>query len=179
MTAAAHAIAEAHAAADAERSTFIAGDVRVERVPGRVGPSGKRFGTLVHAVLASAPSLTSDRDALIAIAHAHGRLLGATSAEIDAAATRVEAALAHPLLVRAANAEHRREVPVTARDDDGALLEGVIDLCFRDGNTWVIVDYKTDAAPSSVSAYALQLQAYGRAIRAATGRETQLVLLGV
>ncbi len=155
-------------------------------------PGGKRFGTLVHAVLSTIPfglaGAAADAE-IAAHAHAHGRLLGATHEEIEAAAARVRAALAHPLLVRAAEVEHRREVAVSLGEVAGSersasleptLLEGVVDLCFLDGERWVVVDYKTDRSlGEALAVYAVQLQAYGRAIAAATGKPVELVLLSV
>ena len=77
-----------------------------------------------------------------------GRILGATDAEVTAAGTVVTAALAHPLLARARVAVGagacRRETPVTMQAEDGTLVEGVVDLAFRDDGTWVVVDFKTD-----------------------------------
>ncbi len=68
-----------------------------------------------------------------------------------AAATEATlAALAHPLLRRAARAARagacRRETPVALRLDGGTLIEGVVDVAFRDGaeNAWTVVDFKTD-----------------------------------
>ncbi len=33
---------------------------------------------------------------------------------------------------------------MTARGDDGVLVEGVVDLAFGDGDAWVVVDFKTN-----------------------------------
>ena len=147
-------------------------------------PGGKRFGTLVHAVLATVPFGLAEPEVASEIAahcRAHGRLLGATEQEVEVAAARVRAALAHPLLARAAEVEHRREVAVAlAEPETECLLEGVVDLCFLDGERWVVVDYKTDRAlGEAIAVYATQLQAYGRAIAAATSKPVELVLLSV
>ena len=75
--------------------------------------------------------------------------------------------------------ECRREEPVVHRLEDGTLLEGVVDLAFREGGEWVIVDFKTDARPDSHPQYAAQLQLYCRAITAATGLRTRAALLAV
>jgi hypothetical protein len=61
-------------------------------------PSGRRFGSLVHATLASV-DLTADENAIRASATINGRLVGATDEEIQAAIVTVRAALRHPLLV--------------------------------------------------------------------------------
>src|SRR5918912_4552485 len=75
--------------------------VQIARQPER--PSGRRFGALVHAVLASVP-LDPDASAIRDLANVHGRILGATPEEIAAAAAAVRDALAHSLFreVRAA-----------------------------------------------------------------------------
>ena len=62
-------------------------------------PSGTRFGSLVHAVLATVPLETpDDAPALVEeLATLHGRILGATDDEVSAAAPLVRRALEHPL----------------------------------------------------------------------------------
>jgi len=111
-----------------------------------------------------------------AAASAHGRRLGAPAEEIDAAVTAVSAALAHPLLVRAAAAaEARREVPVELRLEDGTLVEGVVDLAFRDAEGWTVVDFKTDEGTAASPQVAL----YARAVAAATGLPARAVVLAV
>src|SRR2546428_705982 len=118
-------------------------------------------------------------EAVGGVARAQARLVGATPEEVDAAARAALAALAHPLLRRAAAAvDCRREEPVVHRLEDGTLLEGVVDLAFREGGEWVIVDFKTDARPDSHPQYAAQLQLYCRAITAATGLPARAALLG-
>src|SRR5207244_11518386 len=89
-----------HAAAAAA----LAGEVAVESV-GTAGPRphGKRFGTLVHAVLA-AVELDADRAGVADAAALHGRLLGATAEEVAAAVDTAVGALAHPWLRRAGDA---------------------------------------------------------------------------
>jgi len=55
-------------------------------------PSGTRFGTLVHATLATVP-LDSSRPALEMLVATHGRIVGADAAEVAAAVTVVEGVL--------------------------------------------------------------------------------------
>ncbi|TMA73500.1 MAG: ATP-dependent deoxyribonuclease subunit A [Deltaproteobacteria bacterium] len=142
-------------------------------------PGGRRFGTLVHSVLAGI-DLRATSGAIASAAAVQGRLVGATVEEVEAAAHAVEAALAHPLLRRAAeSSECRREDPVVHRLDDGTLLEGVVDLAFRDGEGWTVVDFKTDARPESHPQYAAQVRLYCRAITAATGLPAKGALLAV
>jgi ATP-dependent exoDNAse (exonuclease V) beta subunit len=147
-------------------------------------PGGRRFGVLVHAMLASVALDAADTDSLAALARQQGRIAGATEAEIAAAATAVAAALAHPLLRRAAAAsargELRRETPVWLALEDGTLAEGVVDLAFREDGAWTVVDFKTDRELASARAvYEAQVRLYARAIAAATGEPVCGVLLRV
>uniref|UniRef100_UPI003D714B9A PD-(D/E)XK nuclease family protein n=1 Tax=Cellulomonas sp. Y8 TaxID=2591145 RepID=UPI003D714B9A len=87
------------------------------------------------------------------------------------------------LVRRAATREHWRETYVGTLRDDGTVLEGYVDLIYRDvdGNL-VIVDYKTDAVPagglpSRVAYYTPQIAAYVECLRDATGQDTRAVLL--
>ena len=142
-------------------------------------PRGRRFGTLVHAVLAEV-DLHAGPEEVRKVALAQGRLLGATPEEVTAAARASAAALSHPLLRRAADAEDcRREEPLIHRLDDGTLLEGVVDLAFRDSSGWTVVDFKTDAEPASQPRYAAQLRLYCAAITAVTHLPARAALLAV
>jgi ATP-dependent helicase/nuclease subunit A len=58
-------------------------------------PRGRRFGALVHAMLASIV-LDAGPDAIQASAVINGRLVGATEVEVKAATVTVRAALGHP-----------------------------------------------------------------------------------
>jgi ATP-dependent exoDNAse (exonuclease V) beta subunit len=151
-----------------------------------VGPAsrpvatGKRFGTLVHAVLRDVP-LDADRAIIRRWTQLNGRIVGAPAEEIEAACSRAEAALAHPLLDRARSAERKhREYPVMLQVEGGRLMEGIIDLAFVEDNTWVIVDFKTDADISAHNdQYQRQLQWYASALSRLTGLPARAYLLGV
>jgi len=142
------------------------------RDPGRTG--GARFGELVHAILASAP-LDGDRAAFEAAAEAQARILGAPEVERIAAVDSVLRVSTHDLLRRAAAAarrgEARRECPVTLTAPDGSLVEGVVDLAFRDAGEWVVVDFKTDReiSEAGIERYSRQVALYAAAIGRATG----------
>ena len=151
----------------------------------RVGrPGGKRFGTLVHAMLAVV-QLGADAEQVRAAAIAEGRLLGASDGEVEAAAAATGAALAHPLLQRAAAADQlRREAPVLFQREDGILAEGIVDLAFREitGSTphWTVVDFKTDRdLTQNLAQYNEQLRVYADAITKATDEPCTPVLLSV
>jgi ATP-dependent exoDNAse (exonuclease V) beta subunit len=172
-------------------------DVTVESLSGDDGrPRGARFGSLVHALLsdvaafagetATAPHERRDRsrDALSRIALVHGRILGATPAEVAAAADVAERVLAHPLLVEAAGAaaEGRchRETPVTYRRDDGSLVEGTVDLAFESADGYVVIDFKTDRpAADALERYRRQVAWYAAAIARATGKPARAVVMTV
>ncbi len=180
---------------DAGRSLEEPMSVRVEQVliDRASRPSGKRFGTLVHATLAVV-DLGADATQVHAAAVAEGRLLGASADEVEAAATTTLAALAHPILRRAATADRlRRETPVSFLREDGILVEGIVDLAFRElggglggeldeepGGAWTVVDFKTDRdlAPN-LSQYESQLRLYAEAISEATAEPTTPVLLSL
>ncbi len=155
--------------------------VEVHRVGHR--PAGARFGALVHAVLAAVP-LDADRDGVEQIARLQGRLLGASESEVEAASASAAAALAHPFFDRVRRAavagECRREAPVTAPGDRNVLVEGVVDLAFRDGDAWVVVDFKTDRElDGALDVYRRQVQLYADMVARATGCPARPVLMRV
>jgi ATP-dependent exoDNAse (exonuclease V) beta subunit len=135
-------------------------------------PSGRRFGALVHAVLA-AVDLDASTDEIGAVAQANARLVAATAEERDAAVTTVRTALQHPLMRRAARAQAlRRETPLQHYREDGTLMEGVIDLAFQDITPefqgWTVVDFKTDREiEKAENQYRAQVAAYVEAVRIA------------
>jgi ATP-dependent exoDNAse (exonuclease V) beta subunit len=83
-------------------------------------------------------------------------------------------ALGSEVVKRAATREHWRESYVGMVQQDGTVLEGFVDLIYReDDGSLVIVDYKTDdapdpALPSRVAFYAPQLNAYRSIVETAT-----------
>ena len=147
-------------------------------------PHGKRFGALVHAVL-SAVELNADKPEVRQVADLHGHMLGATLEEIAAAAETVARALAHPLMRRASAAfikgRCRRETPIAVQLEDGTLVEGKVDLAFRDETgtgSWTVVDFKTDfEIAGRLDEYREQVALYALAISRATGVGVKGVLL--
>jgi ATP-dependent exoDNAse (exonuclease V) beta subunit len=162
------------------------GQVEVEIVtPADVErPGGKRFGTLVHAVL-SAIDLNASPEMIHQSVSVCARQVDATNRETEAAVAAVTAALKHPLIIRAAasqNAEFRRETPIILRRADGALVEGIVDLAFRENNSgsplWTVVDFKTGREfEANRSEYAKQVSLYATAIENATNLPTRGILL--
>ncbi len=147
-------------------------------------PAGRRFGALVHAILATV-DFAANSDVIRESAVGNGRLLGATDVEIDSAVHTVTSTLQHPILQRAAAARSsnvRRETPVILRREDGTLVEGVVDLAFRedtiDFSGWTIVDFKTDRESEATSAqYEFQVSLYADAVAIATGLAARGILL--
>ena len=151
---------------------------RVEAVSSPGGrPGGRRFGTLVHAILRDL-DLRGTPGQITALARVHARMLGAPPEEANAAAAAVEAAWSHPIVARARTAERcHRELPVNLRLEDGRLLEGVIDLAFLEDGAWVVVDFKSEAlAPAR---YERQVQWYLHALSKLTGRPAGGYLLRI
>ena len=146
----------------------------------RARPAGRRFGSLVHAVLADVPL---NGPAMAGqLAAAHGRLLAATAEEVSAAERLVMRVLQHPLLAQAADAAAAgrcvRETAVTLRAEDGALIEGTVDLAFDSGGEQVVVDFKTDAPDGErLARYQRQIALYARAIQQVSGLPVRAVLM--
>jgi len=157
-------------------------DAEVITLTGGVRPAGARFGTLVHAALATVP-LDAPPDARRALVATHGRIVGATAEEVAAAVTVVGAVLDHPLVHAAREAERgglcHRELPVTMLDGD-LLLEGVADLAFEHQGVMTVVDFKTDRPDAEgLERYARQVRTYAAAVQRATGKAVRPVLLQV
>jgi ATP-dependent exoDNAse (exonuclease V) beta subunit len=173
-------------AAEAARSgvdTVIAdtADIQVVTLPGSATrPRGPRFGTLVHAVLATVP-LDAGPEVVRRTAETQGRLLLSKDAEVVAAVTVVTSVLAHALMTRARTARVvRRETPVTWLQKDGALTEGVLDLAFEENGVTIVVDFKTDHELSAgESRYRAQVQQYVNAVARVTGKPATGVLFRV
>jgi ATP-dependent exoDNAse (exonuclease V) beta subunit len=173
---------------------------------GVMRPSGKRFGTLVHAVLATLP-LDADLADVEDLAAMHAKLFGAPDEERDAAAGIAAKLLQHPRIgeARMAQAAGRRvwrETPVslrlpstpsqTASQSDSSLraghapqetvhiVDGQIDLAYETESGWVVVDFKTDIEiVNAQDAYKRQVAMYCEAVKLATGQEATGVLLRI
>jgi ATP-dependent exoDNAse (exonuclease V) beta subunit len=175
-------------ATDAAATALVDADLPIEildlsRVEGR--PFGPRFGTLVHAILATAP-LDADERAVRRIGTTQGRLLipQAAEEEVYAAVEVAAGVLRHPLFdrVRIAARDGRceRELPIIWRAPDGTMIEGTLDLVFEDGAGLTVVDFKTDRQlAADESRYRAQLAIYCRALGALREREVRGVLMRI
>ncbi len=169
------------AKAGIDDAIVAASAILLVEIPGAEGrPRGVRFGTLVHAVLATV-SLDAGEEAVRRTAEVQGRILASPAEEVSAATFAVLAVLRHDLMSRARAATRlRRETPITWTQRDGTLIEGVLDLAFDEGDLTTVVDFKTDHELSAgESRYRAQLQKYVDAVATATERRVAGVLFKV
>jgi ATP-dependent exoDNAse (exonuclease V) beta subunit len=150
---------------------------------GGARPSGRRFGVLVHGLLA-AVSLDATPTDIRDLALLHARVLGAPDEERDAAATLVERTLMHAVLAEARDAASagracRREAPISIVRD-GTLVDGQIDLAYETLGEWNVVDFKTDAELGvAEDVYRRQVALYADALAAITGRPARATILRI
>ncbi|WP_347978204.1 UvrD-helicase domain-containing protein [Microbacterium sp. ProA8] len=157
----------------------------LELPPWLKGRYGTMIGRAVHGVLQTvALDGSASDDEFAAVVAAQCAAEGVTEFA-DAVAGYARSALASRTVGKASRLEHWRELFVASVEGDGTVLEGFMDLMYRDADGGLsIVDYKTDAIPvGAVRArsayYAPQLHAYERALTAATGAPVRSVLLFV
>src|SRR5690606_24682638 len=131
------------------------------------GRYGTAVGRAVHGVLQTVDLATGEGVADLAAGQALAEGVPAMASEI---ADAVRAALRSPVVMRAAARPHWRETYV-GTVVGGALVEGYVDLLFRDDDGLVLVDYKTDIATGAeaIAAYETQLAVYARAVSDAAG----------
>jgi len=149
----------------------LAKDARdLELPPWNKGRYGTAIGRAVHGVL-QAVDLATGRgldDAVAAQVLAEG-----VAQHGDVVAQLARAALGSDTVRRAASRPHWRETYVGTVVGD-RVLEGFVDLVYRDDDGLVVIDYKTDTVPTAaldarVAFYRPQLAAYAAALEAATG----------
>jgi ATP-dependent exoDNAse (exonuclease V) beta subunit len=144
---------------------------------------GKRFGTLVHAVLAAVP-LSADEATVETMTTTLGRLGNVPAAEVREAARAVTRALACPVFDRARAATRVfRELPLTHIESDGHVIDGVVDLAFEELGRLTVIDFKTDRPermlPENLARYRLQVSIYADALSRSLGLPTECALLFV
>ena len=157
--------------------------IELPHAPNR--PHGRRFGALAHAVMERVRP-DAERAAITRQAEYFARIVGAGADEIEFAVAAVAQALqSEPLRRAAAAAQVRRETPLSAVLEDGALVEGVIDLAYMEldaarAQVWTVVDYKTDAnLDARLEEYRAQVALYVRAIALATGAPARGIILRI
>ena len=154
--------------------------------PLRPASGGFEWGSVVHAVLAAAGEGTGG-DALGHLARdllvEYERPVDSTGAptELEALIAMVESVRDSAIWVRAMEAEERHvEVPfavnVGAGPGRGDVIEGVIDLVFKEEGRWVVADYKTDAGDDPdfgdrVGRYRAQVDLYSWCWERLTGED--------
>jgi ATP-dependent helicase/nuclease subunit A len=146
-------------------------------------PSGRRFGILVHALLANVPLDASAGD-VKDLARVHARMLQATDDECAAAAAVVQRALSHDVWQQAMAAAQsglacHRESAISFMQG-GTLVDGQIDLAFETVGGWTVVDFKTDAELGDhEDVYRRQVALYATAVASITGKPASAVILRV
>ena len=152
-------------------------------------PSGKRFGTLTHALLASLP-LDAEPGDVADLAALHAKLFAASDEERDAAASIAIGLIGHlrwheARATAAAGRRVWREAPVSMRIDSEpgtppTIVDGQVDLAYQTDDGWVVIDFKTDIEiVSAQDAYKQQVALYADAVSKATGKPATGVLLRV
>ena len=115
-------------------------------------------------------------DGASGLAEIWGRRHGATEEERAAAAVAARQALEYVARSIPAGAERHRELPVIVRLADGVLVDGRIDLAWRDETSWTVIDYKTDRRERRKVA---QVQLYAYALERATNLPVRAIILEV
>jgi ATP-dependent exoDNAse (exonuclease V) beta subunit len=144
----------------------------IDLPPWQKGRYGSAIGRAVHAVLQTVDLDTGD--GLIEASLAQAAAEGVLGRE-DVIQELCRSALRSNVVRRAARHPHWRELYVGIPYGDG-VLEGYIDLLYRDEDGLVIVDYKTDAwrteaeLAAKVDRYRPQLEAYRESVENATGQ---------
>jgi ATP-dependent exoDNAse (exonuclease V) beta subunit len=112
------------------------------------------------------------------MAHAYARRMRRPDLEATSAAEIVTAVLAHPLVLPARQAaEVLREEPLILRTEDGAIIEGKVDLAYRDSTQWTLVDYKV--GPTDRREYERQMRWYALALAASGSYSVRCALFDI
>jgi len=166
VTAAARHIAEIAGSAEGESDdptrALIGG------TPSHRADAGMAWGSLIHGLLEHAMRhKEATREDLTRLAMWLTFEQPELRSVIDEAVRTVEVFSRSELWQRASGSEHAAEVPFQFAETETSLLAGVIDLVFKHGDSWEIVDYKTDidlGEELAARRYAYQLAAYQEAL---------------
>jgi len=143
-----------------------------DRPAWRRGRAGTALGRAVHAVLQSIDLATGD--GLDATARAQALAEGIPQREAEVRALARSVLQASTVRNAVAGGRYWREVPVAAVVD-GVTVEGFVDLLIETLEGLVVVDYKTDQAPTdddldvAMARYRIQGAAYALALERALG----------
>jgi ATP-dependent exoDNAse (exonuclease V) beta subunit len=148
--------------------------------PWQKGRYGTAIGRAVHGVLQVVDLVTGDGVVEASASQAAAEGVLGKERVIERLA---RAALASALVQRAATRPRWREVYVGVPWGGDGVLEGYVDLLYRDDDGLVVVDYKTDAwgtdahLDAKVERYSVQLQAYASALTTALGQPVARAVL--
>ena len=134
---------------------------------------GKDLGSLTHLLLEK--GWDWDEPTLRKAASFYGERMGVPKEAAEQAAGWATQAFQSELLQKARKTGKAfRELPVTARGEDGSYLNAIIDLAFLEDEEWVIVDYKTDQNPEILrEKYQKQLGLYAKLLKDLTNRKVK------
>ena len=136
--------------------------------PAHRADAGMAWGTLIHGLLEHAmrfPAAT--REDLRRLAMWLTMEEPQLRVVIEEAIDTVQQVAKADFWADATKSEHGVEVPFITADASRQLLAGAIDLIFKPGIEWAVVDYKTDTdVASSADRYRRQLFQYEQALRA-------------
>jgi len=171
---------EAARSGDAMVSGSAKGGRDVELPAWSKGRYGSAIGRAVHGVL-QVVDLASGEGLENSVA---AQCVAEGVVEFTALVTAlVRSAIESDVVKRAVARPHWRESYVGMLQADGTVLEGFVDLIYReDDGSLVVVDYKTDdapdgALPARVAYYAPQVNAYKKIVATATGEPTAAPVL--
>ncbi len=141
---------------------------------------GALFGRLVHRLFEKVN--WSHPEMIFKLTEAEGKGLGVAEAMIQRAGELVKEAISSQLLQRVIQSgNYQKEVPFTYIQE-GTIIEGVMDVVFREGEDWVVLDFKTDwidkeDLEAKVKHYHPQVRIYSEAINKIFGRPPKEVIL--
>jgi ATP-dependent helicase/nuclease subunit A len=141
------------------------------------GDAAGAFGALVHALLALPDFPEGDALAHTAVALAARSGLDETDAAEAADLAKRVRALPALAAIGAADVVYR-EVPFVQRTG-GQVLDGRIDLAYRVGGSWTVIDFKTarlGSADEARARFGEQLRRYRTALAALTGQPVKASL---
>ncbi len=149
-------------------------------VPPMTGDEGAIFGKLVHRLFEKMD--WSDPGMVEKMAEIEGKTLGAAGPMIKRAGEMVRDALRSPILQRVTKTgNYQKEVPFTYKNN-GTIVEGVMDVVFKEGDDLVVLDFKTDAVEkerlnAKIEHYRPQTSMYSDAIRTIFGKPPKEIIL--